>query len=96
MKRILPKKRKSGGRSKGGKGSVDKVQCSNCSTLVPKDKAKKKTSRLNLVEPMLARELRAAGTYIAAQTTMKYYCISCAVHYGYVKVRSQADRRKKY
>jgi small subunit ribosomal protein S26e len=89
----LPKKRKSRGRSKGGKGSTDQVQCSKCGTLVPRDKAKRVTSRINLVEPMLAKELRAAGAYIAAPKTLKFYCVSCAVHYGYVKVRARAERR---
>ena len=69
----MPKKRKSGGRAKGGKGHSDSISCSNCGTLVPKDKAKKKTGRVTLVEPTLARELRAAGTYIATQKTIKYY-----------------------
>lgn len=92
---VLPKKRKSRGRSKGGKGKSDQIQCSNCGTLVPKDKAKKVTSRVTLVEPMLARELRAAGAYIAAPTTVKYYCVSCAVHYGHVKVRAKSERRMR-
>ena len=92
----LTKKRKSGGRSKGGKGSSDHVQCSNCGTIVPKDKAKRVTSRISLVEPSLARELRAAGTYIATQNTLKLYCVSCAVHFGHVKVRAKNERRRKY
>ena len=91
----MTKKRKSGGRAKGSKGHSDSVSCSNCGTLVPKDKAKKKTGTLTLVEPTLAKELRAAGTYIASLKTMKYYCVSCAVHYGLVKVRAKADRRRR-
>jgi len=43
----------------------------------------------------LARELRAAGTYIASQKTIKYYCVSCAVHYGLVKVRAKDERRRR-
>lgn len=89
----MAKKRKSRGRAKGGKGRSDYVQCSNCGTLVPRDKAKKFTSRVSLVEPSLAKELRAAGTYIAAPKTVKYYCVSCAVHYGLVKVRAKDERR---
>ena len=50
----MTKKRKSGGRAKGGKGSTGSISCSNCGTLVPKDKAKKKTGRVTLVEPALA------------------------------------------
>jgi len=90
--RKLTKKRKSRGRAKGGKGRSDCVQCSNCGTLVPRDKAKKFTSRVSLVEPSLAKELRAAGAYIAAPKTVKYYCVSCAVHYGLVKVRARDER----
>jgi small subunit ribosomal protein S26e len=89
----MTKKRKSRGRSKGGKGSSAVVSCSNCGSHVPRDKAKKVTTRLSLVEPQLARELRAAGAYIAAPTTVKYYCVSCAVHYGIVNVRAKSERR---
>ncbi|MBI4258457.1 MAG: 30S ribosomal protein S26e [Thaumarchaeota archaeon] len=89
----MSKKRKSRGRAKGGKGHSDMVQCSRCGSLVPRDKAKKLTSRVSLVEPTLARELRSAGAYIAAPLTIKYYCVSCAVHYGLVRVRAKAERR---
>jgi small subunit ribosomal protein S26e len=89
----MTKKRKSRGRAKGGKGSSVMVSCSNCGSHVPRDKAKKVTTRLSLVEPQLARELRAAGAYIASPTTVKYYCVSCAVHYGIVNVRAKAERR---
>ncbi|HXW95010.1 MAG TPA: 30S ribosomal protein S26e [Nitrososphaerales archaeon] len=89
----MSKKRKSRGRSKGGKGRSDVVYCSNCGASVPRDKAKRVTTRLNLVEPTLARELRAAGAYIAAPTVNRFYCVSCAVHYGVVKVRAKSERR---
>ncbi len=89
----MPKKRKSRGRSKGGKGRSDFIHCSNCGQLIPRDKAKKVTSRISLVEPTLAKELKSAGAYIAAPKTIKYYCVSCAVHYGLVKVRAREERR---
>jgi small subunit ribosomal protein S26e len=89
----MTKKRRSRGRAKGGKGSSGVVSCSNCGSLVPRDKAKRVTTRLSLVEPMLARELRAQGAYIAAPTTVKFYCVSCSVHYGIVKVRAKSERR---
>ena len=89
----MSKKRKSRGRSKGGKGRSDTIYCSNCGASVPRDKAKRVTTRLNLVEPTLARELRAAGAYIAAPTVSRFYCVSCAVHYGVVKVRAKSERR---
>ena len=62
----MPKKRTSRGRTKGGKGSSGTVHCSQCGAMVPRDKAKKITGRVTLVEPILAKELRAQGAYIAA------------------------------
>jgi small subunit ribosomal protein S26e len=46
-----------------------------------------------LVEPALAKELKSQGAYIAPSTDVKFYCVSCAVHRGVVKVRSESDRR---
>ncbi len=89
----MTKKRKSGGRSKGGKGRSELVQCTNCGMQVPRDKAKRVTSFVSLVEPSLARELRAHGAFIARQRVVKSYCISCAVHFGVSKVRSRDERR---
>jgi small subunit ribosomal protein S26e len=48
-----------------------------------------------LVEHQLAKELRAKGTYLASWSDTKWYCISCAVHRGIVKVRSEADRHSR-
>lgn len=90
----MPLKRASRGRKKGGKGSSVRIQCSNCGATVPRDKAKKVTSRLNLVEHSLAKELRAQGAYIAAPTVLKWYCISCAIHFGILKIRSADSRRQ--
>jgi small subunit ribosomal protein S26e len=91
---IMPKKRTSRGRTKGGKGSSGTVHCSQCGAMVPRDKAKKVTGRITLVEPTLAKELRAQGAYIAPVTDVKFYCVSCAVHRGIVKVRSEMERRR--
>lgn len=91
---VMPKKRTSRGRTKGGKGSSGTVHCSQCGAMVPRDKAKKITGRVTLVEPILAKELRAQGAYIAASTDVKFYCVSCAVHRGIVKVRSESERRR--
>jgi small subunit ribosomal protein S26e len=89
----MPKKRTSRGRTKGGKGSSGTVHCSQCGAMVPRDKAKKITGRITLVEPTLAKELRAQGAYISPATDVKFYCVSCAVHRGIVKVRSEVERR---
>ena len=92
----MPFKRKSRGRSKGGKGSSSLVQCGNCGAMVPRDKAKKSTRRVSFVEPQLAKELRQKGTYLASWVDTKYYCISCAVHRGIVKVRAESERHARY
>jgi small subunit ribosomal protein S26e len=89
----MTKKRKSGGRSGGGKGRSEVIQCTNCGMLVPRDKATRVTTRYSLVDPSLARELRAAGAYLARPSVFKYYCVSCAVHFGVRKVRSRDERR---
>lgn len=60
---------------------------------MPRDKAKKVTRRISLVDPVLARELRQKGAYISTPVDTKYYCVSCAVHYGIVKVRAKEERR---
>jgi small subunit ribosomal protein S26e len=89
----MPYKRKSRGRYKGAKCRSDFVHCAKCGQLVPRDKAKKVTRRFSLVDPALAKELRQKGTYISAPLETKYYCISCAVYYGIVKVRAKEERK---
>jgi small subunit ribosomal protein S26e len=89
----MPKKRSSGGRSKGGKGRSGKVQCSFCGAQVPRDKAKRVTKYTSLVEPRLLKELRDSGAQIARYRSTKYHCISCAVHRGVVKVRGKVERK---
>ncbi|MFX1520321.1 MAG: 30S ribosomal protein S26e [Promethearchaeota archaeon] len=89
----MPKKRKSGGRSKGGKGRGGQVQCSFCGKLVPRDKAKKVTRYVTLVDPRIAKELRQQGAFIPRRRVTKTACVSCAVHRGLVKVRSKDERR---
>jgi len=89
----MPYKRKSRGRSKGSKGRSGFVQCASCGELVPRDKAKKVTKRVSMVDYALAKELRQQGAYITSPTTTKYYCVSCAVHRGVVKVRAKSERR---
>jgi small subunit ribosomal protein S26e len=91
----VPVKRKSRGRSKGSKGRSAQVQCCVCGQLVPRDKAKKSTRRVSVLNPVLARELRQKGAYISSRRETKFYCISCAVHRGIVKVRAEDERRKK-
>jgi small subunit ribosomal protein S26e len=89
----MPIKRKSRGRAKGQKGRSSLVQCSSCGELVPRDKAKKFTRRVTLVDSALYKELRQKGAYLPGHVTTKYYCVSCAVHRGVVKVRSKVSRK---
>ena len=89
----MVKKRKSRGRAKSGKGRSDLVHCSKCGALVPRDKAIKVTVRYSPVDPTLAKELREKGSYVPVSYVTKYYCVSCAVHYGIVKVRSEEERK---
>jgi len=90
----MPVKRKSRGRAKGSKGKGALVQCCSCGQQVPRDKAKRVSRRVSLVDSALYKELRQKGTYVASRTETKYYCVSCAVHRGVVKVRSKNERRK--
>ncbi|MGB9806895.1 MAG: 30S ribosomal protein S26e [Thermoproteota archaeon] len=89
----MAKKRKSRGRGKGGKGRSDTVQCYNCGALIPRDKAIRVEKPVSLVDPMLAKELKKAGTFIPKTVTTRYLCVSCAVHFGIVKVRAREERK---
>jgi len=62
--------------------------------MVPRDKVKKVTAWVSFVDPALSKELRAQGAFIPRERVTKYYCVSCAVHRGVVKVRSKAERRQ--
>lgn len=88
----MGKKRKSRGRSKGGKGRSEYVSCTNCGSRIPVDKAIKATKRVAYVDPVLARELKKSGTFLPRVSVTKYYCVSCAVHAGIVRVRSREER----
>ena len=89
----IPKKRKSGGRTKGKKGSSNQVQCSKCGRMVPIDKAKKITTYSSPVDYRLSKELRDQGTYIPRFESVKTYCVSCAIHTKKVKIRSKSRRK---
>ena len=91
----MPGKRRSHGRSKGSKGTSGIVQCVSCGATVPRDKAKKVTKRVSMVDYALSKELRQKGAYIASPMKTKSYCISCAVHRGVVKVRAKNERRTR-
>jgi small subunit ribosomal protein S26e len=89
----MPKKRKSGGRSKGGQGRSGTVQCTLCGAQVPRDKAKRVTRYKSLVDRRLMKELTEQGASVSRYKTTEYYCVSCAVHRGVVKVRGKDERK---
>jgi len=91
----MPMKRKSRGRAKGSKGRGAMVQCGSCGQLVPRDKAKRVSRRISMVDSALYKELRQKGTYVSSRTETRYYCVSCAVHRGVVKVRSKDERKQR-
>ncbi len=90
----MAKKRKSRGRAKGDRGRSDLVHCSKCGALIPRDKAIKVTANYSPVDPALAKELREKGSYVPTTKVTKYYCISCAIHYGIIKVRPEEERKE--
>ena len=91
----MARKRKNRGRKLSGAGHQRPVQCSQCGRLVPADKAIKVTRGISPVDSSLYRELRKQGTFISRRKETKYYCISCAIYLGIVKVRSEEERKYK-
>ncbi|HIQ29715.1 MAG TPA: 30S ribosomal protein S26e [Candidatus Caldiarchaeum subterraneum] len=89
----MPIKRKSRGRAKGAKGKEPTIQCDNCGAYVPRSKIQRVTRRVSLVSGDLARELREKGAYLAENVVVKNFCISCAIHYGILKVRPREERK---
>lgn len=77
-----------------GKEVLEQYIVASAEPWYPEIRQKKVTGRITLVEPTLAKELRAQGAYIAPVTDVKFYCVSCAVHRGIVKVRSEMERRR--
>lgn len=91
----MPKKRKSRGRAKGRKGKEDRVQCDSCGAWIPRSKAKKVTRYVSPVDPQLAKELEKKGAIIQRYPVTKYYCVSCAIFRGIVKIRSRDERKSR-
>jgi len=50
--------------------------------------------KIHSIHHQLAKELRAQGTYISSPTVLKWYCISCAIHFKILKIRSASKRRE--
>ncbi|MHA2392863.1 MAG: 30S ribosomal protein S26e [Promethearchaeota archaeon] len=90
---LIPKKRKSGGKSGSRKGQDFKVQCNKCGRFVARSKAKAVTRRVSLVDSRMYTELKKAGTIIQAPSQTKYYCISCAIHSHQISQRDKSLRK---
>ena len=42
----------------------------------------------------MAKELEKAGTVIPRKRVIRYYCVSCAIHFGIVKIRARESRKE--
>ena len=91
----MPKKRDNRGRHKGSKGRTGYIQCDNCGRVVPADKAICVTRMYSPVDRALAEELERKGAIITRYPVTKCYCVSCAIHYGIVKIRSRKERKPR-
>ena len=89
----MTKKRKSGGRSGGKRGNTVNEQCSNCGRRVPADKVKKVTRWISVVDPSMRKELSAAGAVLPRRQVTSKFCVSCAIHFKQVKIRSKDSRK---
>ncbi len=92
----MPLKRKNRGRSKGKgrKGRSEFVFCTNCGRRIPEDKAIKRVVWVSAVPAAMARELEKQGTYIPRKRVVRYYCVSCAIHFGVAKIRARDERKE--
>lgn len=88
-------KRKNRGRKKGSSGRKSRVQCSSCGAMIPRDKAKRVTRFVSVVDRRIAEELRKKGTYLPRRKITKFYCVKCSVHHHIASPRQQEKRQKE-
>ena len=98
----MPSKRRNNGRNKKNKGHSDTVRCTNCGRVVSKDKAIKRFQQRNMVDASSKRDIQENYAYNSQDFQMPKiyvklsYCVSCAIHARIVRVRSVADRKRRY
>ncbi len=98
----MPSKRRNNGRNKKNKGHSDTVRCTNCGRCVSKDKAIKRFQQRNMVDASSKRDIQENYAYNSQDFQMPKiyvklsYCVSCAIHARIVRVRSVADRKRRY
>lgn len=92
----MPVKRKNRGRTKGRgkKGRSGFVFCSNCGRRIPEDKAVKRVAWMPTVQAAIARELEKQGAFVPRKRVVRYYCVSCAIHFGVAKIRARDERKE--
>mmetsp|Transcript_15225 Transcript_15225/g.12950 ORF Transcript_15225/g.12950 Transcript_15225/m.12950 type:complete len:119 (-) Transcript_15225:1902-2258(-) len=93
----MPSKRRNNGRNKKNRGHTVAISCSNCTRMVPKDKAIKRYNVRDMVDASSRRDLKEASVYEYFQVPKIYiklaYCVSCAIHARIVRVRSGENRK---
>ena len=94
----MPTKRRNGGRGKKNKGHSDVLRCTNCSRVVPKDKAIKRFQMRQMVDLSSRRDLKDnyaydQSTFYLPKIYVKLaYCVSCGIHARIVRARSSKAR----
>merc|ERR1711862_717271 len=96
----MPSKRRNNGRNKKNRGAPGRVNCDNCSRVVPKDKAIKKFTVRDCIDAASKEDIGKASAYKTPTQVPKimmkmWYCVSCAIHARIVAVRSTTERRKR-
>jgi small subunit ribosomal protein S26e len=95
----MTKKRRNNGRSKHGRGHVNRVNCDGCGCLPAKDKAIKRFLIRPIVETSSLRDIKENTAlkdveYDYPNTYIKQvYCVSCAIHRKTVRCRARDDRK---
>nr|2XZN_5 Chain 5, Ribosomal Protein S26e Containing Protein [Tetrahymena thermophila]4BPN_5 Chain 5, 40s Ribosomal Protein Rps26e [Tetrahymena thermophila]4BPO_5 Chain 5, 40s Ribosomal Protein Rps26e [Tetrahymena thermophila]4BTS_A5 Chain A5, 40S RIBOSOMAL PROTEIN RPS26E [Tetrahymena thermophila]4BTS_B5 Chain B5, 40S RIBOSOMAL PROTEIN RPS26E [Tetrahymena thermophila]4BTS_C5 Chain C5, 40S RIBOSOMAL PROTEIN RPS26E [Tetrahymena thermophila]4BTS_D5 Chain D5, 40S RIBOSOMAL PROTEIN RPS26E [Tetrahymena th len=95
----MPVKRRNAGRSQKNRGHTRTVPCTNCGRQVAKDKAVKRYTVRDMVDPSSKRDIQQKLAFenekqgIPKLYVKLQYCISCAIHSRVVRVRCAEDRR---